>query len=90
MFDQISIPVHTIGGWFDIFTQGTQNGYIGMSKHGQDREARRQCHMVIGPWGHGVRRSSATRFRPAAKLERECSNCAGIDYWLKGAHNGLD
>ena len=25
--DQIGIPVHTFGGWFDIFSQGTLRGY---------------------------------------------------------------
>ena len=32
VFEQIGIPIYTSGGWFDIFTQGTQNGYIGMSR----------------------------------------------------------
>ena len=41
VFDHIEIPVHTHGGWFDIFTAGTQNGYIGVSQHGGTKTARR-------------------------------------------------
>ena len=39
VFDQIGIPVHTIGGWFDIFSQGTLDGYAGMSKKARRRLA---------------------------------------------------
>src|SRR5687768_9523496 len=34
LFDKIAIPVHTFGGWFDIFSQGTLRGYVGMSQQG--------------------------------------------------------
>ena len=57
-FDKIAIPVHTFGGWFDIFSQGTLRGYVGMSQKGAtDRPA--EEHLVIGPWGHGPTQSSA-------------------------------
>src|SRR5215203_3755986 len=29
VFNRIAIPVHTFGGWFDIFSQGTLRGYVG-------------------------------------------------------------
>ena len=41
MFDKIAIPVHTLGGWFDIFSQGTLRGYVGMSQKGATEKARR-------------------------------------------------
>ena len=50
---KISVPVYTLGGWFDIFSQGTLNGYAGMSHHGKTQLAREKSHMIIGPWGHG-------------------------------------
>jgi uncharacterized protein len=58
VFEDIAIPVHTHGGWFDIFTQGTQNGYIGVSHRGKTEMARKKSHMVIGPWEHGVSRKT--------------------------------
>ena len=39
-FDKIAVPVHTLGGWFDIFIMGTVNGYMGMKNHGATPEAR--------------------------------------------------
>ena len=50
---RIGIPVHTFGGWFDIFSQGTLRGYVGMSQKGARPTARRGSQIVIGPWGHG-------------------------------------
>jgi len=50
LFDQIKVPVHTFGGWFDIFSQGTLRGYVGMSQKGGSDEARRLSSIVIGPW----------------------------------------
>jgi putative CocE/NonD family hydrolase len=91
VFEDIGIPVHTSGGWFDIFTQGTQNGYIGMSRRGKTEEARRQARMVIGPWEHGVSQKTGDRdFGPDANLPREVFELHWYDYWLKGVKNGVD
>jgi putative CocE/NonD family hydrolase len=91
VFDQIDIPVHTHGGWFDIFTEGTQGGYIGVSHHGKTPQVRRQSRMMIGPWEHGVsQKTGDLDFGAAARMEREVVELPWFDYWLKGAANGLD
>ena len=70
MFEKITIPVHTFGGWFDIFSQGTLRGYVGMSQKGGTEQARKMSHMVIGPWGHGSSRSFGDiDFGPTAHVE---------------------
>ncbi len=90
VFDHIEIPVHTHGGWFDIFTAGTQNGYIGVSQHGKTQTARRRSRMMIGPWEHGVsQKTGDLDFGPAARVEREVVELPWFDYWLKGIDNGL-
>lgn len=90
VFERIGIPVHTHGGWFDIFTQGTQNGYTGVSRHGGTPVARQKSHMVIGPREHGVSRVTGDLdFGPDAKVEREVFELPWFDYWLKGIDNGL-
>ena len=90
VFETIGIPVHTHGGWFDIFTQGTQNGYTGVNRHGKTPLARQKSHMVIGPWEHGVSRVTGDLdFGPDAKVEREVFELHWFDYWLKGVDNGL-
>ncbi len=90
VFEDIAIPIHTAGGWFDIFSQGTLNGYTGVSHHGKTRTAREKSQMVIGPWEHGVsQKTGDIDFGPAARVEREVFELRWFDYWLKGVDNGV-
>ena len=60
-FDKISVPVHTFGGWFDIFSQGTLRGYVGHEPEGRD--GHRPAHEPARRWGRGDtvhRRNTAT------------------------------
>ncbi|TDI66406.1 MAG: CocE/NonD family hydrolase [Bacteroidetes bacterium] len=90
-FDQIDVPVHTLGGWFDIFVMGTINGYVGMKNHGGTVEARSGTRMVIGPWGHGSSQSfGGVDFTPDATLDFFELQLRFYDHHLKGIDNGLD
>ncbi len=90
MFEKISIPAHTLGGWFDIFSQGTLRGYVGMSQKGATERARRGSHMVIGPWGHGPsQKFGAIDFGPHANVDALTVQLRWYDHWLKGMDNGL-
>lgn len=83
-FGDIKVPVHTHGGWFDIFLAGTINGYVGM-KHLKGTK------MTVGPWGHGPSTkfgevdfgAHAMRSLPERELQ-------WFNYYLKGEQNGLD
>ena len=89
-FDKIGIPVHTLGGWFDIFSQGTLRGYVGMSQKGASAEARRGSQIVIGPWGHGPsQKFGALDFGPDANVDALALQLRWYDYWMKGIDNGL-
>jgi hypothetical protein len=90
MFDKITVPVHTLGGWFDIFSQGTLRGYVGMSQKGATEKARRLSNIVIGPWGHGPsQKTGALDFGPDANVDALTVQLRWYDYWLKGIDNGL-
>jgi putative CocE/NonD family hydrolase len=89
-FDRISIPVHTLGGWFDIFSQGTLRGYVGMSQKGATEQARRLSNLVIGPWGHGPsQKTGALDFGPDANVDAQAVQLRWYDHFLKGIDNGL-
>ena len=89
-FDKIAVPVHTFGGWFDIFSQGTLRGYVGVSHKGATERARRMSHLVIGPWGHGpTQKFGALDFGPGANVDALTLQLRWYDYWLKGIDNGL-
>ncbi|MBD3350909.1 MAG: CocE/NonD family hydrolase [Candidatus Lokiarchaeota archaeon] len=53
-YDNISCRALHYGGWFDIFTQGTINGYMGYSNNGSNY-AKGHQKLVIGPFTHGSR-----------------------------------
>ena len=89
-FDKIAVPVHTLGGWFDIFSQGTLRGYVGMSQKGATDRARRGSNLVIGPWGHGpTQKFGALDFGPTANVDALTLQLRWYDHWLKGMDNGL-
>ncbi len=90
-FDKIEVPVHTMGGLFDIFAQGTLRGYEGVSKKGANEKARRGSQMVIGPWEHGVGQVIGDMdWGQAAAVDGSALALRWFDYWLKGVDNGLD
>ena len=89
-FAKISVPVHTMGGFFDIFAQGTLRGYVGVSQSGAGEKARKGSHMVIGPWEHGVSQTVGDMdWGAAADVDTNALALRWFDYWLKGMQNGL-
>ncbi len=90
-FRNINVPVHTQGGWFDIFLAGTINGYTGVRNYGATEKARRQSRVVIGPWGHGPsRKYGDLDFGPDADRKLVDYERRWHDFHLKGLDNGLD
>lgn len=82
-FDRIRVPVHTMGGWWDIFLAGTINGYTGMKGKG--------AKMVVGPWGHGAsRKFGEVDFGPGAMRSAFEYELRWFDHWLKGIDNGVE
>ena len=89
-FDQVMVPTHTYGGWFDIFVQGTVNGYVGMRNHGGTPAARSQARMIIGPWGHGASKSfGGIEFGDHAFIDMFERQLEFYDYHLKSIQNGV-
>jgi uncharacterized protein len=44
--DQVDLPTFQVGGWYDIFCQGTLDNFTAM------RRAGRSATLVMGPWTH--------------------------------------
>jgi putative CocE/NonD family hydrolase len=53
---KIKVPAFNIGGWYDIFLQGTLNNFSMMRKAGKSAESRQQ-KLLVGPWMHWGRAS---------------------------------
>ncbi|MEV1080267.1 CocE/NonD family hydrolase [Streptomyces sp. NPDC050211] len=44
--DEVDLPTFQVGGWYDIFAQGTLDNFAAM------RSAGRSATLIMGPWSH--------------------------------------
>lgn len=84
---KVNAPAVFLGGWYDIFLQGTINSFVTIHNHGGDG-ARGRCRLVIGPFGHG--NMTELKYPPSASRLPKCGdNLAWFDFMLKGKANGV-
>jgi uncharacterized protein len=50
-FQVVNVPIYHLGGWHDIFTAATINGFAGLQHNGA-AGARGKQKLLIGPWTH--------------------------------------
>jgi len=79
-------PAVHVGGWFDIFSQGTLDSFVARQEHSGKQ------WLVMGPWVHGVGTREAGELTFPENAE-EMPLVGKQDYWfahwLKGEENGL-
>jgi putative CocE/NonD family hydrolase len=91
LLEKVRVPVHTSGGWFDIFLNGTINGFTGMRRMGGTEKARRESKMIIGAWGHGPsQKFGDVDFGPTANRNLIERQLRWYNHYLKGEDNGID
>jgi predicted acyl esterase len=91
--DQVRVPQVHVGGWFDIFLQGTIDAFSAVQQHSQS-EVRQKHRLIIGPWGHRWRASSKLgdfllkedQLVPPVNI----SQMSWLDYHVKGEKNGVE
>jgi len=79
-------PAAFVGGWYDIFLQGTINAYVALQNNGGPK-ARGNCKLVIGPIAHGP--FTELKYPPNANMQLGDFNTRLLEYWLKGKQNGI-
>ena len=52
-FDSVQVPILHVGGWHDIFVQGTLDAFTGLQEHGGPG-AKGNQKLIIGPWAHSL------------------------------------
>ncbi|MBM3278572.1 MAG: CocE/NonD family hydrolase [Candidatus Handelsmanbacteria bacterium] len=92
--DQIETPAYHLGGWYDIFLNGTLKNYLGLKRRARTEKARQNQRLIIGPWVHGagnigVSKAGEWDFGPAAGLDFNQLRLPWFDHWLKGKENGV-
>src|SRR5262249_36121649 len=51
-YGRVQIPVLNVGGWYDVFLNGSIENFVGMRKEGGSDAARSAQRLVIGPYIH--------------------------------------
>jgi putative CocE/NonD family hydrolase len=93
-YDKIKVPALGIGGWYDIFIEGTLENFAGMRKSGATPEARGGQKLIIGPWFHGstgqAGKIGEVDFGSQSGLDDDEVQLRWFDFWMKGVQNGID
>jgi hypothetical protein len=86
---RIRIPICNVGGWFDIFAQGTIDNFVGLQANGAGLAAGNQ-KLIMGPQAHG-------QIDGRLKFPEGHRGKFGFDHqlrwfnrWLKDLDNGID
>jgi putative CocE/NonD family hydrolase len=96
-YAKVQVPSYNIGGWYDIFSQGTLRNFGALRAEGSTPEAR-QAKLLIGPWSHVNYGSTIgdVDFGFAANMafinvqfDLTALTQRWFDYWLKGIDNGV-
>jgi uncharacterized protein len=90
----VNVPALHIGGWFDIFTQGTIDAFIAAQHHGGTGAMGRQ-KLIVGPWTHyntAQTRAGAVEFPANAFMLDDLVTILldWLDQWLKGESRGVE
>jgi putative CocE/NonD family hydrolase len=90
-YTEFDTPSLHVSGWYDLLLHETFINYTNLKKSARTEEARKFQHLLVGPWGHGVRPVSPygdVNFGPL-NLDFRKTELHWYDYFLKGQDNGL-
>lgn len=85
----VNAPGIFIGGWYDIFLQGTINSFVAIQAHGGPA-ARGKCFLVIGPTAHGAFGQKVDYPRAGAAPLGGGDQLKLLAHWTKGMKNGVE
>jgi len=87
----IGVPCLHIGGWYDVFLEGTLRNFSRLRAGAASPQARRGQRLIIGPWYHmpWTPVVGALDFGPEATNTIDDLQARWYAHWLKGADNGV-
>jgi len=94
-FEDITVPVFHLSGWYDQFCSNVLASYVGMKVRGGSDFARKNQKLLMGPWFHGLALPSnvgSLDFGLASagpSIDVTGMHIKWFDYWLKGIDNGI-
>jgi len=85
--EKVNIPMYNVGGWYDIFLQGTLDSFVDLETHGGPK-ARGNQKLMMGAFGHGALSGDLKYPADAGNLNAG-DTVRWFDYWMKGEDNGI-
>lgn len=88
-FDRMNVPAVHVGGWFDMFLQGTIDQFIGRQHHGA-AGAKGAQKLIIGPWQHAIGKMPVGEltFPDATRVPPQYDPLRWFNHHVKGSANG--
>ncbi len=91
--ENMTYPAMHIGGWYDIFSQGTIDAFVERQNRGGNGSAGNQ-KLVMGPWWHGglgkMTQGELTFPENARYPDLWPDTIQFFDLWMKGEDSGFD
>lgn len=86
-YDKVNFPILHIAGWYDIFTQGNIDAFIGIQKNGGPNAKGKQ-KLIIGPYSHAAAPEVGEfKFPDSEKYHPIAKSLEWLQYMLQGVDN---
>jgi len=91
-YSEIEAAVLNIGGWYDIFSKPVLDLCTRVRQESTSEFARKNQHVVVGPWAHGVgaRKVGALDFGADAETKIHKLQFDWFEHWLKDKDTGVE
>jgi len=88
---RINVPAIHVGGWFDMFAQGTLDEFVGRQHRGAPG-AKGTQKLVMGPWTHGIGKMPVGElsFPNAGRVPAAYDAARWFAHYLGGFDNGVE
>lgn len=91
-FGEVDVPVMHVGGWYDMYTNGTLGHFLGIRAQGRSAHCRLGQRLLVGPWAHWSTLAIPPQpldFGPDLTFPFQEVAVRWFDHWLKGEENGV-
>ncbi|MEE2737440.1 MAG: CocE/NonD family hydrolase [Planctomycetota bacterium] len=85
----LNLPIQHVVGYYDFFSRESVGNFQRMQQLATKRAIRKHQQLILGPWDHGTIGQSQVgdvNFGPHAQWDRDASQIAWLDHYLKPAH----
>lgn len=90
-YGDLDVPALHIGGWYDVFLDGTLRNFGNLSQQTAVGRARKDQRLLIGPWHHipGLTALCSVDFGREASNAIDREQLRWFDLWLRDQDDGI-